>query len=132
MNNYSKQREIILNVIKELFHPTSEEIYNKVHEVNSSISKSTVYRNIQVLLDNKIIKKIKVLNGPDKYEYNCGEHYHVLCKICGNVYDFMYNFNQENLKKEIYLQTKMNVKIDSLTLYGICENCKTKESIEEE
>lgn len=131
MNNYSKQREIVLDVFKELYHPTAEEIYDKVHQIDPIISKSTVYRNINVLLDNKTIKKIKVLTGPDKFDYNDREHYHVICKICGNVFDFMYHFNQKELKKTIQNQTGVKTNIDSITLYGVCEKCKSKE-IEEE
>ena len=45
MNNYSKQREIILEVIKEnRIHPTAEEIYNILIKKEPQISKSTVYR----------------------------------------------------------------------------------------
>ena len=43
MNNYSKQREAILDVMKEnLTHPTAEEIYNLVVKKEPQISKSTV------------------------------------------------------------------------------------------
>lgn len=132
MNNYSKQREIVLNVIKDLKHPTAEEVYNKVHNNNPNISKSTVYRNLNVLLENKIIKKIKVLNGPDKYDYIWMNHYHVICKICGSVFDFKYDFKQVELEKAIYNETGVTTSIDSIILYGVCEKCKLKESRKEE
>ena len=82
MNNYSNQRKIILETFKYLNHPTVEQIYDKVHQDNPTISKSTVYRNLNVLLENKTIKKIKVLTGPDKYDYIDKEHYHVICNKC--------------------------------------------------
>ena len=128
MNNYSKQREIILKIIKQLKHPSIEEIYDKVHEVNPSISKSTVYRNINVLLTNKTIKKIKILTGPDRYDLVKEEHYHVICKECGKVYDFLYHFEQDELTKTVLSQTGVKTNIDSITLYGICKDCKSKES----
>ena len=34
MNNYSKQREIILETFKYLNHPTAKQIYDKVHQDN--------------------------------------------------------------------------------------------------
>ena len=47
MNNYSKQREIILEVIKNnRTHPTAEEIYILVTKKEPTISRSTVYRKI--------------------------------------------------------------------------------------
>lgn len=131
MSNYSKQREIILNVLTELHHPTAEEIYESVHLIAPIISKSTVYRNINVLLENKIIKKIKVLNGPDKYDYNREVHYHVICKKCGTVFDFKYNFEEDKMRREILSQTGVQTNMDSIILYGICEKCKTEDFKEE-
>lgn len=131
MNNYSKQRMIILEAFKFLNHPTAEQIYDKVHEDNPTISRSTVYRNLNVLLENKTIKKIKVLTGPDRYDYVGKEHYHIICNKCGKVFDFMYHFKQEELKEKIHNQTGVITNVDSITLYGICEECKSKEYKEE-
>ena len=51
MNNYSKQREIILEVIKNnRTHPTAEEIYILVTKNEPKISRSTVYRNINIFI----------------------------------------------------------------------------------
>ena len=70
MNNYSKQREIILGVIKELkTHPTAEELYINKLKKDNKISKSTVYRNINILLESGQIKKISNPVGPDRYDY---------------------------------------------------------------
>ena len=122
---------IVLETIKFLKHPTAEQIYDKVHKSNPTISKSTVYRNLNVLLNNKTIKKIKVLNGPDRFDYIDKEHYHVICNKCGKVFDFMYQFKQEELKTMVHNQTGVVTNIDSMTLYGICEECKSKEYEEE-
>ena len=61
MNNYSKQREAILDVMKEnRTHPTAEEIYKLVLEKEPQISKSTVYRNINILVDLGKIRKLNI------------------------------------------------------------------------
>ena len=55
-NNYSKQREIVLETIKKTYtHPTAEQIYEMVSKVDSKISKSTVYRNINILGESEQI-----------------------------------------------------------------------------
>ena len=70
MNNYSKQREIILEVIKNnRTHPTAEEIYILVTKKEPKISRSTVYRNINILVEKGIIEKITIATGPDRYDY---------------------------------------------------------------
>ena len=57
MNNYSKQREIILDVLRNSYsHPTIEDLYNIVHKKYPTISKSTLYRNVNILVENNVIK----------------------------------------------------------------------------
>ena len=87
MNNYSKQREAILDVMKEnRTHPTAEEIYKLVLEKESQISKSTVYRNINILVDLGKIRKLNMTVGPDRYDYLYKEHSHAICEKCGNIF----------------------------------------------
>lgn len=60
-NKYSKQREEILEVVKNTrVHPTPEQVYEMVIKVDSKISKSTVYRNINILVENGTIEKISM------------------------------------------------------------------------
>lgn len=127
MSNYSKQREVILDVIKNnRIHPTAEKIYNLVVKEEPKISKSTVYRNINILVEQGVIQKITMATGPDRYDYLHEEHYHVICKVCGEVFDFCYNFEKEKIIKSIKQQTNMNIEVNSITVHGICENCKSK------
>ena len=127
MNNYSKQREAILNVLKEnLIHPTAEEIYNLVIEKEPQISKSTVYRNINILVESGKIERLKMVIGPDRYDYLYEKHSHIICEKCGQVFDFYYNFDDEKISKEVLKQVGKNIDINSIRIYGICENCKSK------
>lgn len=127
MNNYSKQREIILEVIKNnRTHPTAEEIYILVTKKEPKISRSTVYRNINILVEKGIIEKITIVTGPDRYDYLYEEHYHAICKVCGKAFDFYYKFEKDNLISNIKKQTNVDIDINSITINGICEKCKSK------
>ena len=47
MKNYSRQREEIINVIKDSYeHPTAEMVYMTVKSKDPAVSRSTVYRNL--------------------------------------------------------------------------------------
>ena len=120
MNNYSKQREIILEVIKNnRTHPTAEEIYILVTKKEPKISRSTVYRNINILVEKGIIEKITIATGPDRYDYLYEEHYHAICKVCGKAFDFYYKFEKDNLISNIKKQTNVDIDINSITINGI-------------
>lgn len=126
-NNYSKQREIILEVIRNTnIHPTAEEIYNMVIDIDSKISRSTVYRNIKVLVENGTIEKITMKEGPDRFDYIHKPHHHAVCEICGKVFDFDFDFKKEKISKLIEKQTGLLANLDCITISGICEKCKSK------
>ncbi len=127
MNNYSKQREAILDVMKEnRTHPTAEEIYKLVLEKESQISKSTVYRNINILVDLGKIRKLNMTVGPDRYDYLYKEHSHAICEKCGKIFDFYYDIDKDKISNELLKQIEKNIDINSIIIYGICEDCKSK------
>ena len=127
MNNYSKQREIILETLKSTnTHPTAEELYHMVHEKYTNISKSTVYRNVNILVENDSVQRIKMQSGADRFDYIYKKHYHAICERCGKVFDFIFEFDNEKLKKMIQAQTGIIANTDSIMIYGVCKECKSK------
>ena len=127
MKNYSKQREEILNAIKELSnHPTAEEVYFKIKEYNSTASKGTVYRNLKDLVSEKIITKISKPEGPDRYDFIIVPHHHLICSKCGRIFDFKYDFNIKDIKKDIKSQVGDNIDIKGFSILVICSECKNK------
>lgn len=133
MNNYSRQREVILDVVKNSrIHPTAEEIYNLVIQEEPKISRSTVYRNINILLEQGSIRKITMTTGADRFDYIQEEHQHIICENCGKVIDFHYDFEIAKIEKKISNSLTNDFKINNIILYGICENCKSKIKNKEE
>ena len=127
MQKYSKQREDVLNYLKNSHtHLTAEQIYLGLKKQNSTASRGTVYRNLNKLIYYGIVSKIPIENQPDKFDYIHKPHSHALCKECGKVFDFEYNFNAENLIKQVEEQTDMEDVASQILIYGICKNCKSK------
>lgn len=125
MKNYSKQREEIINVIKESYnHPTAEEIYTIVKGKDPSVSRSTVYRNLGLFVEHEIVNKITITDAPDRYDYIREPHNHVICNSCGNIFDFNYDFEYEKIKNQIENQTGVEINNKGIVLQGVCDNCK--------
>lgn len=129
MKNYSKQREEILEVLKKSYdHPTAEQVYLKVKANKSTSSKGTVYRNLNLLVENGLIIKIPMQDGPDRYDYLRKKHNHIICKNCGKIFDFEYEFDLKQVKDTIKQQTKMESFLDTVIVFGICNDCIKKEN----
>lgn len=125
MKNYSKQREEVLNLLKNVYsHPTAQEIYLMLKAQGSTLSKSTVYRNLSIMTQNRIIIKISMQDGPDRYDYIHNEHNHIICVKCGRVADFNNSFKTEQVIELIEQQTGFKTPLNSVTIQGICSKCR--------
>lgn len=121
---YSKQRELILNCIKENpRHLTADSIYEIVKKDNPNLSLGTVYRNLAQLVEHDMILKISISGEPDRYDGNVDDHLHFLCIDCGKVQDL---FLDELTAIRSLVEQKGDVKIESfdILLKGTCSECK--------
>ncbi len=116
----SKQRNLILDIINNSCdHLNTDEIYGIAKENIPSISLGTVYRNInQLVLDNKIIR-IKTNEGLDRYDNLNVKHHHFICSNCNKIIDVFdrINFDINNVDGN---------QIDDFEVkfVGICNDCK--------
>ena len=84
----TKQKSLILGIINNSYtHPTASEIYLMSREVIPNISLGTVYRALNSLTENGMIKRIKMGNNIDRYDRVNDFHPHFLCLKCHKVYD---------------------------------------------
>lgn len=85
---YSRQRESIKEYLANTEdHPTADMIYTKIREIYPNISLGTVYRNLNLLVDQGEIIKLTCGDGSDHFDYKKRPHYHFVCKTCGRVID---------------------------------------------
>lgn len=124
--NYSKQREMILHtVLENPIHPTADEVFLQVKQHCPRISLGTVYRNLNQLADNGIVRKISMANRPDRFDGTVEQHYHVCCTECGAVSDVAYP-PLEGLDAFVEQKTAYRVSGHQLLFYGVCAHCASK------
>lgn len=124
--NYSKQREIILETLKEnVVHPTAEYLYSVLHKKDPKISLATLYRNLNQLAENGIIKKIDGLEQSSHFDHNTHEHYHFICTKCLKVFDIDANIAPDLIKKTEEI-TDFTVQSHDVVFCGICKDCKNQ------
>lgn len=122
MKNYSRQREVILNVLKSTTtHPTVNWIYEKSREQQPKISLGTVYRNLKQLAQEGEILELQVDDGFDHFDATTKEHIHLQCIKCGAIIDCPLPENEI----EDYVEKKLKCKICNSQIFfkGICNSC---------
>lgn len=82
------QKDIVLNTVNRLRnHPTAENIYEEIVKEHPTISKATVYRNLNQMAEQGVVLRIPFPNAADRYDFNNTNHYHLKCSTCGQVFD---------------------------------------------
>ena len=125
----TKQREYVLNFLKiTKSHPTASDIYDKMKVDFPNLSLGTVYRNLNILIQQKKILKLDFGSTFDHYDGNCEYHSHFICNRCHKIYDIEYD--TDNVIK-INEMTNHIVEGYQIKYYGICEECLNLKNKEE-
>ncbi len=124
--NYSKQREIILDVLtKNAIHPTAEELLEILKRDNLNVGMTTLYRNLNQLAQTGMIKKIDGLESPAHFDHNTFEHYHFICKKCNRVFDIPQEVAPDIIKNT-RKATGFDIISHDIVFHGICSDCKKR------
>ena len=84
----TNQRQVILEELRKVTsHPTAGELYDMVRKRLPRIGLGTVYRNLELLSECGIIKKLETGGEQKRFDGNPGPHYHIRCNVCGRVDD---------------------------------------------
>ena len=125
----TKQKNLVLQAVRIKSHPTAEEIYSEVVKELPNISLTTVYRNLNKLAEQGIIKRLLIPDQPDRFEKNPMKHYHISCKECGVFEDL--NEVPDNHSMDGFACKKSGFYIEShdIIYKGLCLNCQKKYNI---
>ena len=122
-----------LTVLKEIqqcykhFEPDS--LFLRLKTQNKKISRATIYRTLDLLVESGLLKKLNFTDQNARYEMNMDVriHDHFFCVSCGKIIE-LYDESLQRIHKRIAL--KYNLKIDDYThqLYGTCPQCRISEN----
>ena len=123
---YTPQRTAVLEeIIKDKGHRESEEIYLALKKRGQHVSRATVYRTMDILVNNGFARKMNLGDGRARYEskVNSPHHDHLVCMDCGLIVEFM-DQQIEDLQDEIAIQYEFQLKRHIHQLFGLCKKCQ--------
>lgn len=120
----TRQRRVVLEELNKLTsHPTAAELYDLTRARLPKISLGTVYRNLELLADNGIIRKLETVGAEARFDGNPERHYHVRCVRCGRV-DDAHGVPANPLKREVKTLAGYQVLGFRLEFVGVCPGCR--------
>ena len=83
------QRMNILEAVYTLDnHPTAENIIEFIRERHPNIATGTVYKVLETLVENKLIKRVKTDRDIMRYDGLMENHHHLYCSECDLIEDY--------------------------------------------
>lgn len=124
---YSKQREAVLKVVMESSdHPTASMVYKRVKKLITNISLGTIYRNLDALSNDGLIKRIEMKNGNDRFDKTISNHNHLYCIKCGKVIDINESLSKEQISK-LEKETGFKITNCNFKINGLCKSCRKED-----
>lgn len=121
----TKPRSMILRTISESKEPISaEEIYRIIEEKDHDLNLSTVYRNLNTLVDKNVLLKNTDLDGVSFFQENIHDHKHfITCIKCGKRVTIE-NCPIEEFAHEVEEETGFTIRSHNFEFTGLCPDCK--------
>jgi len=120
----SQQREQILGLLQNTGkHPSADWIYSHLKDDFPNLSMGTVYRNLNILIEQGLVKKIDFGSTFDRFEANIAPHYHFICESCGSIIDLDLPID-ESLNEHVQNETPYLVSRHKIEYFGICDRCR--------
>lgn len=118
------QRSLVLEAVNRLkSHATADEVYAEVAATHPNISKATVYRNLNLLSEMGMIRKLEIPGGADRFDHICKEHCHVKCEKCGRVFDIEIPYI-DGLDNLVENRNGFELTGYDILFRGICPGCR--------
>ena len=123
------QRQIILEELgKVISHPTANEVYDMVRKRLPRIGLGTVYRNLELLAENRVILKLEVGGTQKRFDATIESHYHIRCSVCGRVDDVDMEV-QEEINETAAKSCDYKILGHHIEFSGTCQECSAKETV---
>ena len=117
----SKQRTAVYQVLQQgEGHMTAQQIYDAARVLMPSIALGTVYRNLEQMVQQGVVKKIVAGDGPAFFDRTCHPHDHLLCVSCGKLRDLP----GCSLLSQLQQNSGLALTGYSLTAHYVCDGCK--------
>ena len=130
----SGKRDRIVNVfLKQEGHLSADDLVDLMKREDHRISRATVYRTLQWMVDAGIARKVDFGEGRFRFEhsYRHPRHFHLICKTCNRSFEFL-SSDIESLVEEVAAARAFTARQTVVQIYGTCEACSSGRAASDE
>ena len=120
----TEQRTVILEELGHASdHPAADEVYLRVRDRLPHISLSTVYRNLELLASEGLIRKIEYGGGQKRFDPVADSHSHFHCRGCGGLEDVPFAVRLPELDTDDPWVRARVIEGGQPDYFGLCPAC---------
>jgi len=116
--------EILATIFKKTSHFDAEELHGELKQQARDISRATVYRTLDLLVQCGLVRKSSLGSSHANYEaaHEDEHHDHLICLNCTKVIEF-YRPELEQMQDDICREKLFKPLHHSLQIFGLCADC---------
>ncbi len=121
----SVQRVAIMQyLLDHRTHPTADDIYTELVKTMPTLSRTTVYNTLQLLVTNQAVLGLTIDQHNMHFDGYTHPHAHFLCRSCGKIFDVEVN---SHLREHLFTSDKFAIEKVELNYVGLCPDCRIRE-----
>lgn len=126
------QRRVILEaLLGRDDHPTADQVYESVRDRIPGLSKATVYRVLDTLVQVGVVRKVFHTDAVARFDPMIDRHHHLVCQVCGKLVDL-----EPQAVPDIPIPkgrpSGFKITDYSINFTGICSGCLSHQQEEKE
>lgn len=122
-----QRRAILETMLLRDDHPTAEQIVEALPERVAGISRATVYRALEALVQLGAIRRAHHLGASSRFDANAGHHHHLICVRCNRVTDYA-DARLDDLPLPDRSASGFQTVDFSIHFTGLCPECQKAEN----
>ena len=80
--------KVLEYLVQNRCHPTVDQIFTDLQKNISTLSKTTVYNTLRILVEAGLVRVITIEDNETRFDIVVENHGHFKCEACGMIYNF--------------------------------------------
>ncbi len=120
-----QRRAILRAVLERDDHPTADQVHERVREQLPGLSRTTVYRVLEMLVEMGLVRRLHHPGASTRYDGKTHRHHHLVCLRCHAVVDVDEPAIDE---LNLMLSKKHGFEIQDYSVHfsGLCAACRRR------
>jgi Fur family peroxide stress response transcriptional regulator len=104
-------------------HPTADQVYDALHESLPGLSRATVYRVLETLVELGFARKVLHAGAVARFDPMTARHHHLACDRCGRLVD-LDDAAVAGVRLPDPGRTGFEIRDYSISFTGLCRDCR--------